>query len=49
VAVAGPDDDSKRSIFRTMVFIAACDDALRAAISATFAAALGPDDCLVTT
>jgi len=34
VAVAGPDDDTMRSIFRTMVLIAACDDALRSAISA---------------
>ncbi|HEY7946605.1 MAG TPA: thiamine pyrophosphate-dependent dehydrogenase E1 component subunit alpha [Acidimicrobiales bacterium] len=65
--MAGPDDDSIRAIFRTMVLIAACDDALRGAISAGTvtmayysprgqeavaagcAAALRPDDYLVTT
>lgn len=34
MTVATPDDDSLRSIYRTMVLVAACDDALRAAISA---------------
>ena len=65
--VAGPDEETMKSIFRTMALIAACDDALRSAISAGtitlayysprgqeavaagFAAALGPDDYLVTT
>ncbi|HXQ60653.1 MAG TPA: thiamine pyrophosphate-dependent dehydrogenase E1 component subunit alpha [Acidimicrobiales bacterium] len=65
--MAGPDDDSIQAIFRSMVLIAACDDALRSAISAGtvtmayysprgqeavaagFAAALRPDDYLVTT
>ncbi len=32
--MAPPDDDTMRSIYRTMVLVAACDDALRAAISA---------------
>jgi pyruvate dehydrogenase E1 component alpha subunit len=32
--VADPDDDAQRSMYRTMVLIAACDDALRSAISA---------------
>jgi pyruvate dehydrogenase E1 component alpha subunit len=34
VAVASLDDESKRAIYRTMVLVAACDDALRSAISA---------------
>jgi pyruvate dehydrogenase E1 component alpha subunit len=32
--VAAPDDETLRSMFRTMVLVAACDDALRSAISA---------------
>jgi len=34
MAVPLPDDETMRSIHRTMVLVAACDDALRAAISA---------------
>jgi acetoin:2,6-dichlorophenolindophenol oxidoreductase subunit alpha len=34
MAVTPLDDETKRSIYRTMVLIAACDDALRSAISA---------------
>jgi acetoin:2,6-dichlorophenolindophenol oxidoreductase subunit alpha len=70
VTVALPDDldeDGLRSIYRTMVLIAACDEALRShlsagavtlayysprgqeAVAAGFAAALRPDDYLVTT
>src|SRR5580700_1135492 len=67
VAVAPLDDESLRSVYRTMVLVAATDDALRAALSAGtvtmayysprgqeataagFAAALRPDDYLVTT
>src|SRR5580704_6400363 len=67
VAVAAPDDDAQRAIYRTMALVAACDEALRAALSAGtvtmayysprgqeataagFAAALQPDDYLVTT
>jgi acetoin:2,6-dichlorophenolindophenol oxidoreductase subunit alpha len=67
VAVPDPDDETLRSMLRTMMLVAACDDALRSAISAGavtlayysprgqeavaagFAAALRPDDYLVTT
>src|SRR5580700_7379860 len=34
VAVAPLDDESLRSVYRTMVLVAACDDAVRSAISA---------------
>jgi TPP-dependent pyruvate/acetoin dehydrogenase alpha subunit len=64
---AADDRDAQRAIYRTMALVAACDEALRAALSAGtvtmayysprgqeataagFAAALRPDDYLVTT
>ncbi len=67
IDAGAPDDAVLREMFRTMALIAACDDALRSAISAGsatvayysprgqeavaagFAAALAPDDYLVTT